>query len=72
MDQHAQIFMEWILTWKSLRYVLVGWVTVVTSNAERVVEVRINRESSIGKGEEQPTRLLESHYLRYLVCYIMA
>ena len=20
MDQHAQIFMEWILTWKSLRY----------------------------------------------------
>ena len=45
MDQHAQIFIEWM----SLRYVLVGWVRVVTPNAERVVKVRINRESSIDK-----------------------
>ena len=48
-------------------------VMVVTPNAEKVVKVRINREVSIVAAklyEEQPIRLLDSQYLRYLVCYM--
>ena len=46
---------------------------VVTPNAEKVVKVRINKEISLVTAklyEEQPIRLLDSQYLRYLVYYM--